>query len=61
MRWSDANPEKKFRLQPFGGTIEAEAGFGGFTIPSDIKVGNHYGTDTYFPFFQARITSAEYL
>jgi hypothetical protein len=61
MRWSDANPEKKFRLQPFGGTIEAEARFGGFTIPSDIKVGNHYGTDAYFSFFQARITSAEYL
>lgn len=61
MRWSDVNPEKTFRLQPFGGTAEAEATFGGFTIPSQLEVGNHYGTDGYLPFFQATITSAEYL
>jgi hypothetical protein len=61
LRWSDVNPEKKFRLQPFGGTFDAEATFGGFTIPSQMKVGNHFGTDEYLPFFQARITSAKYL
>lgn len=61
MRWSDANPDRTFRLQPFGGTMEAEAMFGGFTIPSLIKIGNHFGTDDYLPFFQAEITAAEYL
>jgi hypothetical protein len=61
MRWSDANAEKSFKLQPFGGTMEAEATFAGFTIPSLIRVGNHYGTDLYLPFFQAEITSAGYL
>ena len=61
MRWSDANPEKTFRLQPFGGTVEADTSFSGFTIPSELKVGNHYGTDAYLPFFQAEITAAEYL
>ncbi len=61
MRWSDVNPEKTFRLQRFGGTVEAEVMFGGFTIPSKLKVGNHYGTDGYLPFFQAQISSAEYL
>lgn len=61
MRWSDANPEKVFRLQPFGGTVESEARFDGFTIPSELMVGNHFGTDAYLPFFQARVRTAEYL
>ncbi|GLQ55907.1 DUF6544 family protein [Devosia nitrariae] len=61
MRWSDVNPDRTFRLQPFGGTIEVEATFGGFTVPSQIKVGNHYGTDPYLPFFQVRLISADYL
>lgn len=61
MRWSDANPEKRFRLQPFGGTADAEATFGGFTIPSRLNVGNHNGTDDYLPFFQAKVVSARHL
>lgn len=60
-RWSDANPQKIFQYQPFGGTVEAEATFGGFTIPSVVHVGNHYGTDDYLAFFNARIISADYL
>jgi hypothetical protein len=59
-RWSDANPDKQYRYQPFGGTMEEEATFGGFTIPSLVHVGNHYGTDAYFAFFNARLTSARY-
>jgi hypothetical protein len=60
LRWSDANRDKNFRLQPFGGTLQAEATFEGFTIPSAIQMGNHYGTEDYLPFFQARITSARF-
>jgi hypothetical protein len=61
MRWSNANAEGAFRLQPFGGTINGEATFGGFTIPSMVEVGNHFGTPDYLPFFRAQITSANYL
>ena len=60
-RWSDANPQHVFRYQPFGGTVEAEATFGGYTIPSLVHVGNHFGTASYFAFFHARITAADYL
>jgi hypothetical protein len=59
-RWSNANPEQQFRLQPFGGTMSAEATFQGLTIPTSISVGNHYGTEAYLPFFQARITRARF-
>ena len=59
-RWSNANRQKEFRLQPFGGTIGKEAAFDGLTIPTAIFVGNHYGTEEYLPFFQAKITRVRY-
>ncbi|WIJ26945.1 DUF6544 family protein [Devosia sp. RR2S18] len=59
-RWSNANAESIFQLQPFGGTVESEATFDGYTIPAILKVGNHFGTDEYLPFFQAEIVSARY-
>jgi hypothetical protein len=60
LRWSDANPDRVFRWQPFGGTIEAVGTFAGFTIPTRVRVGNHYGTDQYFPFFEAELAAAHY-
>jgi hypothetical protein len=59
-RWSNANPEKRFRFQPFGGTVGAERRFAGFTVPTEVAMGNHYGTDEYLPFFEARITGISY-
>lgn len=59
-RWSNANPAKLFRLQPFGGTMLAEGSFQGLTIPTQVAVGNHYGTEDYLPFFQVRITKADF-
>jgi hypothetical protein len=60
-RWSNANPDQRFRLQPFGGTMSGEGTFQGLTIPTVISVGNHFGTENYLPFFQARITQARFL
>ena len=60
MRWTDANPEKTFALQPFGGTVHGEATFEGFTIPTSVRIGNHFGSEDYHPFFQAEITRARY-
>ena len=61
MRWSDVNPATRFQLQPFGGTVEGEATFGGFTIPSKVSIGNHFGTPNYLPFFQAELVEVEFL
>jgi hypothetical protein len=60
LRWSDANPDKAYRLQPFGRRILGWAQFQGFRIPSQVEMGNHWGTPDYAPFFLADITAAEY-
>lgn len=54
-RWSNANPEKEWRLQPFGGYLNDFQNFEGFTLPTRVDGGNHFGTEAYFPFFRARV------
>jgi hypothetical protein len=60
LRWSDANPERIYRLQPFGGRTLAHATHQGFTIPTAMEIGNHVGTPEYAPFFRAQLTRVEY-
>lgn len=55
-RWTDANPDKQFRLQPFGGFPSQFRQFGGYRLPNHVEAGNFFGTDGYFPFFIADIT-----
>ena len=43
---------------PFGGQIQEERAFGGYTIPSKVGVGWRLGTDRYFELFRARIENA---
>jgi len=58
LRWTDANPEKSWRLQPFGGRMLQMGRVEGFLIPTQVEMGNMYGTPDYLPFFLARITRA---
>ncbi|MCF6305411.1 MAG: hypothetical protein L3J33_08570 [Rhodobacteraceae bacterium] len=59
-RWSDVNPEKTYQYTSFGGTMQEETQFGGFTIPSLVHVGYHFGSDNYFPFFIGNISDAKF-
>jgi hypothetical protein len=60
LRWTDANPEKIYRLQPFGGRMLEMGRHGGFLIPMRVELGNMFGTADYAPFFLATITRAEF-
>lgn len=54
-RWSDANPEKTYQLQPFGGFLSEFQNFDGYTLPTRVEGGNFIGTEAYFPFYKARV------
>ncbi len=54
-RWANANPEKTYRLQPFGGDLSEFREFGGFRLPTRVEGGNFFGTDQYFPFYRAEV------
>jgi hypothetical protein len=56
MRWSRENPEKRWRLQPFGGTIGAITEVDGYRVAAAVDGGNWFGTPDYFPFYKARVT-----
>lgn len=56
-RWTDANADKMYRLQPFGGYLSRFEQFGGYRLPTRVEGGNFFGTSDYFPFFRAQVTS----
>ncbi len=61
MRWSDANPEKKHRFQPFGGQLSDFREVQGFRIPFRVEAGNMFGTDEHFVFFKAKVKAVRFL
>jgi hypothetical protein len=60
MRWSNANQEKQYRLQPFGGMLSDFRAVQGYRLPFRIEAGNMFGTDDYFVFFKAEVTDIRF-
>lgn len=60
LRWSNANPEKIYCLQPFGGCLSEFQNFSGFMLPTHVEAGNHFDTDEYFPFFIADVSDVQF-
>lgn len=61
-RWGNPGT-KRFELIPCGGTIEEERTFEGFTVPSRVRVGWHFGSPRFEAegeFFRATIDNAVY-
>lgn len=61
MRWSRENPDRAWRLQPFGGTVGDIRQVGGYRVAGSVEGGNWFGTDAYFPFYKARLESLRFL
>lgn len=59
-RWTNANPEKMYRIQPFGGFLSEFRDFQGFRVPTHVEAGNLFGTDEYFPFFVIDVTEIRF-
>lgn len=59
-RWSNANPDKVHRLQPFGALMSDFRDVQGYHLPFRIEAGNMFGTDDYFPFFLADVTAIRF-
>jgi hypothetical protein len=61
-RWGD--PDKHgYRQVAFGGVVAQERSFGGYTIPSQLRLGWYFGSDRFNDegeFFRVTVTSAEY-
>jgi hypothetical protein len=60
-RWSNANPDKTYRLQPFGGFLSEFREFDGYMLPTRIEGGNFIGTEDYFPFSKANVEDIRFL
>ncbi|MDZ8054365.1 MAG: DUF6920 family protein [Aulosira sp. ZfuVER01] len=59
-RWGEHTEDGSFAYIPFGGEVQEEKTFGGFTIPSQMCVGWWFGTDRYSEFFCATIEQADF-
>jgi hypothetical protein len=59
-RWSDANPDSRYRLQPFGGYLSDFREVQGYRLPFRVEAGNMFDTDDYFPFFLAEVTAIRF-
>jgi hypothetical protein len=59
-RWGDQTADGSPAYIPFGGEIQAEQTFGGFTIPSQVRVGWWFGSDRYVESFRATFEQAEF-
>jgi Family of unknown function (DUF6544) len=58
LRWGNQAEDGSFGYVPFGGKMQEERDFGGYTIPSKVGAGWRLGTDHYFEFFRAQIEDA---
>lgn len=62
MRWGNPD-ETVFCYDNFGGVVEEEGSFAGYTIPTQVRVGWHFGTDRFESegeFFRVTVDSAEF-
>jgi hypothetical protein len=60
-RWSDANPQGVYQLQPFGGYLSVFRDVDGYRLPFRVEGGNFVGTEEYFPFYKISVTEIRFV
>jgi len=60
-RWSNANAEKTYQTQPFGGYLSDFKFFSGYHLPTKVEAGNFIGSNDYFPFFRIKISALRFV
>ncbi len=60
-RWSNVNPARVYRLQPFGGYLSRYRNFEGYCLPTHVEGGNMIGTSEYFPFYKAELDRLHFI
>lgn len=60
-RWSNENPDRIYRLQPFGGDLAHISWSDGVRVPMHVTGGNHFGTTEYHPFYRAKLDSISFI
>jgi hypothetical protein len=60
-RWGNLTPDGRYAAIPFGVNVVSERTFGGYTVPSEVRVAWWHGTDRAFEFFRAAIVQAAFL
>jgi hypothetical protein len=59
-RWGDPGADGVFREARFGAELSDPRTFGGYTIPTKIRVGWHFGSAHFAPFIEAEVTAADF-
>lgn len=58
LRWSDLGKTGRYEWVPYGGEIDEERRFGGYMLPSRVRVGYGFGTPRFDVGFRGEITGA---
>jgi hypothetical protein len=59
-RWGNQTADQTFAYLPFGSEVQSEQTFSGYTIPTQLSAGWHFGTDQYFEFFRVTVHQATF-
>jgi hypothetical protein len=59
-RWGNVTDDGSYRFIPYGGVVEEEQTFGGYTIPTRTRGGWWYGTDQYMEVLHLKVDSVRF-
>jgi hypothetical protein len=60
LRWGNQTESGEFEYIPFGGRVEGERSFDGYTIAAQASVGWWYGTERYREFFHVTLDQVSF-